>query len=710
MWDIRIESGESATGRNCVFMKWKVSTVPLSFPLPTNITGFLTSLNRLKKLKSLAFKLMDKSKTLKLLLVFLLAPNGFTVSTLRAQTPELDYPVVLTQVPKTGSEPSMNYLNYSNFASGGRILVVEPGGKTWNPSAEFHTAADPAVSFDGHRILFAGKKSSSDDWNIYEAELDNKEIRQITRDYGNCRRPVYLSTLYTLDSKEPWYQFAFVSDEAGEIDPVSGMKTFHIYSCNLDGSEVRRLTYNPLMERDPWLMTDGRILYSAMRRSHLHHGDLGRMDLFTIASDGADIAAFTLSEGRRFKRMACQTANGLVVFIESDDETNDGSGQIGSVHLRRNFQSYRSILPDPDYLYHSPSPVPSGGVLISRKANNGSGDFGSFLLNPKDGTIKGIYDDPDYHEIQAKALTATAVPDGRSSVVASSDPNGQLYALDVTITSPISEDWTMEHTIKRLRVLEVIPQRAHDLEPANDLMPPFHLKRILGEIPVEQDGSFFIEIPANIPVELQLIDENGMAVKQCSWIWVRNHEPRGCIGCHEDPELTPPNRMVDAVQKPPRQLTLSPKRRRYVDFTRDVAPIISKNCGNSKCHSSGAELEFTSEYSIDSPAHARHLYEQLLSTDKDNGIRLTSKYIHPGRARTSPLIWQVLGRNTSRPWDDEFGMDMKLKGNLRLHSSFLSEDEKLSLIEWIDLGANFREINISPVASHEDSSSGVVIK
>jgi hypothetical protein len=24
-----------------------------------------------------------------------------------------------------------------------------------------------------------------------------------------------------------------------------------------------------------------------------------------------------------------------------------------------------------------------------------------------------------------------------------------------------------------------------------------------------------------------------MALRSCSWIWAKNHEPRGCIGCHE---------------------------------------------------------------------------------------------------------------------------------------------------------------------------------
>ena len=68
---------------------------------------------------------------------------------------------------------------------------------------------------------------------------------------------------------------------------------------------------------------------------------------------------------------------------------------------------------------------------------------------------------------------------------------------------------------------------------------------ILGEVPVEEDGSFNVEIPANTPIELQILDADGMALRSCGWIWAKNHEPRGCIGCHEDNELTPENRFVE---------------------------------------------------------------------------------------------------------------------------------------------------------------------
>jgi hypothetical protein len=74
----------------------------------------------------------------------------------------------------------------------------------------------------------------------------------------------------------------------------------------------------------------------------------------------------------------------------------------------------------------------------------------------------------------------------------------------------------------------------------------------LGELPLEEDGSFYVEIPADTPVRLETLDAAGRVVRGPSaWIWVRPNERRGCIGCHEDRELAPENRVPLAVESPP---------------------------------------------------------------------------------------------------------------------------------------------------------------
>ena len=54
---------------------------------------------------------------------------------------------------------------------------------------------------------------------------------------------------------------------------------------------------------------------------------------------------------------------------------------------------------------------------------------------------------------------------------------------------------------------------------------------------------------------MRAIDGRGdVSFSMENWIWVMPRESRGCIGCHEDRELTPPNRHVFALRKPPHVL------------------------------------------------------------------------------------------------------------------------------------------------------------
>ena len=75
-----------------------------------------------------------------------------------------------------------------------------------------------------------------------------------------------------------------------------------------------------------------------------------------------------------------------------------------------------------------------------------------------------------------------------------------------------------------------------------DSLSPILHKRFIGEIDADEDGSFNVRIPANIPIQIQALDAAGMALRTSAWIWARNREQRGCIGCHEDGERTPEKR------------------------------------------------------------------------------------------------------------------------------------------------------------------------
>ncbi|OHB80945.1 MAG: hypothetical protein A2Z38_04875 [Planctomycetes bacterium RBG_19FT_COMBO_48_8] len=631
-----------------------------------------------------------------------------------------------TKAPLERQESAANW--FLNFGHGARLVKVYPDSSIEELSRDFHSACDPDISFDATRILFAAKRTPADNWNIFEMSIDGSNIKQITDAMGNCRSPCYQPALYTIAPPKPkdqttpvgsqkvtesWAdmialrrQVTFVGSEKGVLNETGVMSATSLYSCKLDGTALWRLTFNLSDNMDPFIMSDGRLLFASRHRSSLNPELPESISLFGINIDGTDYAMFHADRGKRIKRMPCTTTKGLAVFIEVDQLRWDGAGSIGSTLLRRPLHSYRQITRESDGLFHSPSPLPDGRILVSRRSSDDTDTHSVYCLDPSSGQLELIFDSPGYHDIQAKMVYPRPEPDGRSSVVTEKDPNGKFYCLDVYVSrasSPRFEGgtpstrWLSSETVKRLRVLEgllpapVAPDNhtssGAQVPGGSRIVPtPLAQQRILGEIDIEQDGSFNIEIPANTPIELQTLDVDGIALRSCGWIWARNHEPRGCIGCHEDGELTPENVLVKAVTHPSVKLNLPVEQRRTVDFRRDVMPIIAKKC--VRCHSRAVPAlcltdDFSSAAQAGDKTSLNRSYESLLAPGDRPG---SGKYVHPGRARTSLLIWRIFGRNTSRPWDDTFSQQkiprMPPDGN-----DALTKDEKRTFAEWIDMGA-----------------------
>lgn len=586
----------------------------------------------------------------------------------------LDHSIVLTQLPAQEiSVPQTGGVTRSDFGIGGRIICLVPDGSVRNLTPDFHSACDPDISFDARHILFAGKRTAADPWAIYEMAADGTEVRQITRDPDDCRSPCYQSAMFTLNSPAPWFQVAFIVISKDQADEFGKSPTRILYSCKLDGSEVRRLTHMPASCLDPSMSYDGRLLLSSERRLGFGRDCRSRFDLFGVNLDGTDFALYSPAGPARFRHMACSTQQ-LVIFVESESPPWDGSGTLGSVTIRRPLYSYRPVTKPGDGLFHSPSPLGDGRILVSRRSTNGSDTHAVVCMDPMTGKFGNIFDAPEYQDIQAKALVARNEPDGRSSVVSEDDKTGKLYCLSVSINDLKDPQALGPATAKRIRILEGIPPLA-----ANGISPedsaPVTQRRILGEIDLEKDGSFNVEIPAAIPIELQVLDADGLALRTCRWIWAMNHEQRGCIGCHEDPELTPPNVLAEALNRKSTPLAIPPQERRTVDFRRDVMPILSAKC--ITCHTSRhRSLKMISN---STNTQDRQAYDALVNT-------ATGQYVMPGQARTSRLIWRILGRQTSRPWDEvtktETNTPMPPK-----NATALTTDEKRMIVEWIDLGA-----------------------
>ena len=109
------------------------------------------------------------------------------------------------------------------------------------------------------------------------------------------------------------------------------------------------------------------------------------------------------------------------------------------------------------------------------------------------------------------------------------------------------------------------------------------IKRLLGTVPVEEDGSAIFKVPANTPISIQPIDKDGVAVQWMrSWLTGQPGEVVSCIGCHEDQNQIPIPKRVMASQKDAHKLTPPEGGTRSFTFDLEVQPILDRAC--IACH------------------------------------------------------------------------------------------------------------------------------
>lgn len=435
-------------------------------------------------------------------------------------------PLVFTQVPgaaQRGESPAQR----------GRIVRREPSGALRVLTPAFHSAADPEISWDGRRILFAGRRTAGSHWQIFEMRADGTGLRQVVRVPWDCRQPIYQSKIFYLDDAQPEPQIAFTGTGAGTWDATRQSPATHLYSARLNGSGLRRLTYNLLSDRDPYLNEDGRILYSSAQP---HRKD-APSSIYGVNLDGTDQAIYTGPAGRRLKRAPVLTADRRLLFVENDREEWDGSGSLALVDARDNLNTYQPWSGLPVGLYATPAALSAGALLVSRRPASGAGTHGIYRLEAATGKMALVYDSPAYHDFQARAIAPRPTPPGRASVVDESVDWTRFYCLSVHV----SDGPPSQAVPARIRVVAAEAPKGRGQAAVEEL---------LGEAALEADGSFQFQLPANRLVRFETIDSAGRPLRSSAWIWGKNKAQRGCIGCHEDGNLTPENRFPDALHKP----------------------------------------------------------------------------------------------------------------------------------------------------------------
>jgi formylglycine-generating enzyme required for sulfatase activity len=109
------------------------------------------------------------------------------------------------------------------------------------------------------------------------------------------------------------------------------------------------------------------------------------------------------------------------------------------------------------------------------------------------------------------------------------------------------------------------------------------IKRMLGTVKVEKDGSAMFRVPANTTISLQPLDKEGRALQLFrSWLVAMPGEKLSCIGCHEPPTEPPVTSKTIASGKPPQAIAPWRAAVEGFAFEMEIQPVLDAYC--ARCH------------------------------------------------------------------------------------------------------------------------------
>ena len=235
--------------------------------------------------------------------------------------------------------------------------------------------------------------------------------------------------------------------------------------------------------------------------------------------------------------------------------------------------------------------------------------------------------------------------------------------------------------------------------------PPGHgnstwlVKKVLGEVPVAEDGSVAVNLPVRTPFYLQLLDAKGRMVQTMrSWTILQPGEVVSCVGCHESLNDAPDYRME---HRPVAQTTLPPAKDGF-SFPRDVQPILDRRC--VRCHNPmNDKIPDLTATCVRDPQAKRWWTQSYLSltharfgdktmVKKYGGAAMWWENLWVGDSTHPMLNWIDNGTTTSLVPPDWRGSRTSRLFTEKLdkgHAPGLTDAELRTLACWVDLGVPF---------------------
>ena len=502
-------------------------------------------------------------------------------------------------------------INQNSFSQGGAIKIYDvDSGKTRTLiNTDTGNLRDPEISFDGKRVIFSMRMNKEDDYHIYEIGIDGSNLKQLTSAKGvSDIDPLYL----------PDGGIVFTSTRQPKYCMCNRHIMGNLFRMESDGANITQIGVSTLFEGHSTMLNDGRILYDRWEYVDRNFGDA--QGLWTVNPDGTKHSIYygnnTASPGAVIDgRQIPGTDLVLCIFSSCHDRP---WGSLAIIDRKKGVDGKEPVVKiypeealnlvangDLDtfkwvqsFRYEDPFPMNKEWFLVSRTLykypewnNQACGYKQGIFLVGMDGSEELLIEgersvfDPHIVESSAKPVTLPMMRNFTSD-------KGQFYVVNVYEGTHMQG--IEKGVAKWLRVIESPEKRSwtHGGWSGQGEQAPalnwhsFENKQILGEVPIEEDGSVNFMVPAGKHVYFQLLDKDKKMIQSMrSGVSLMPGEVNGCVGCHEDriSILMPtPKRPIALTKKPVELEKFMGMEPFKFSFMEHVQPIMDRRC--VKCH------------------------------------------------------------------------------------------------------------------------------
>lgn len=462
--------------------------------------------------------------------------------------------------------------------------------RTFYKPAENYYVGDVDLHYDGDRLLFSSI-GSHQHWQIFEIKIDGTGLRQIT--------PTDEPDIDNYDSVYlPDGRIIYDSSSTFQGVPCVGGADYvaNLHLMNADGTHIRRLCFDQDNDWYPVVMPSGRVMY--LRWEYTDSAHYFSRVLMSMNPDGTGQVEMHSSNsywpnglfyarplpGSSTKFAAIVSGHhgvprmGELVLFDVSKGRQEDTGAIQRIPGYG--KPVKGIIKDtlvdeswPKFLH--PYPLSEKYFLVSCKPDPAA-PWGVYLVDIFDNLLP-LKIEPGWALFEPLPLRKTERPPVIFDKVKPGEKNATVYLHDIYAGQGLRG--VPRGTVKSLRVFQYeYSYRNQGGHYFVGMEGGWDVRRMIGTVDVETDGSAFFSIPANTPVAVQPLDAEGKALQQMrSWFVGMPGEAVSCVGCHETQNSTTALQLGVAARKAPAEPKAWRGPKRGFGFVREVQPVLDKD-------------------------------------------------------------------------------------------------------------------------------------